>query len=103
MPNGEAGLTHYLPPGRLTESRKNRLRERVDYLGNLTLTKKRLTQKEQNTSWPEKLQILQNHSEIEMTKLVLVDAGDQWTEHAIEERSNMMAELAIKTWPYPTE
>lgn len=103
MPNNEAGLTHYLPPGRLTESRKNRLRERVGYLGNLTLTKKRLTQKEQNLPWPEKLQILQNHSEIEMTKLILVDADEQWTEHAIEERSNMMAELAIKTWPYPTE
>ena len=103
MPSSEAGLTHYLPPGRLTESRKNRLKERIGFLGNLTLTKRRMTHKDQDRPWPEKLQVLENHKEIEMTRLILDEPGDQWTEAAIEERSNMMAELAIRTWPRPSE
>ncbi len=103
MPSSDSGLMHYRPPGRLTESRKRRLDERIGMLGNLTLTRKRMTQKEQDLPWPEKLEILLNHKEIEITRMLLETPGEEWTESDIEERSNMMAELAIMTWPRPTD
>ena len=103
MPSSDAGLMHYRPPGRLTETRKRRLDERIGMLGNLTLTKKRMTQKEQDLPWLDKLLVLQNHKEIELTRLLLDENGGEWTEKAIEDRSNLLAELAIRTWPRPTD
>lgn len=103
MPSSDSGLMHYRPPGRLTETRKRRLDERIGMLGNLTLTKKKMTQKEQDLPWPEKVTLLHNHKEIELTRMLLDEAGGEWTESAIEERSKMMAELVVMTWPRPTD
>ena len=70
-------------------------------MGNLTLTKGRMNRRNQDAPWNDKLEILLNHREIELTKAVLEQGCEQWTDQDIEDRTVWMAELALRTWPYP--
>ena len=101
MPSGEAGMTNYPLEGNRTQARTERRKERIEYLGNLTLTKGRMNRRNQDAPWNDKLEILLNHREIELTKAVLEQGCEQWTDQDIEDRTVWMAELAVRTWPYP--
>lgn len=101
MPSGEAGMTNYPLAGNRTRARMERRKERIEYLGNFTLTKGRMSRRNQDAPWNDKLEILLNHREIELTKAVLEQGCEQWTDQDIEDRTVWMAELAIRTWPYP--
>ena len=102
MPGSEASLSGAWPlTGRATESRRQRRRERVEFLGNWTLTKTRMSSRQREAPWAEKVEILTNHREVEMTRYLLEEYGTQWTEDAIVDRTEMMAELAMETWPHP--
>ena len=101
MPSGEAGMTNYPLEGNRTQARMERRKERIEYLGNLTLTKGRMNRRHQEAPWNDKLEILINYREIELTKAVLEQGCEQWTDQDIEDRTVWMAELALRTWPYP--
>ena len=101
MPSGEAGMSNYPLEGNRTQARMERRKERIEYLGNLTLTKGRMNRRHQEAPWNDKLEILINYQEIELTKAVLEQGCEQWTDQDIEDRTVWMAELALRTWPYP--
>lgn len=101
MPSGEAGMANYPLEGNRTQARMERRKERIEYLGNLTLTRGRLNRRNQDAPWNDKLEILNNHREIELTKAVLEQGCEQWTDQDIEDRTVWMTELALRTWPYP--
>ena len=103
MPSGESGMTNYPLEGNRTQARIERRKERVEYLGNLTLTKGRMNRRNQEAPWNDKLEILLNHREIELTKAVLDQGCNQWTDQDIEDRTVWMTELALRTWPYPDD
>lgn len=101
MPAGEAGLASYPLEGRPTQTRLLRRKEKVEALGNLTLTKKQLTKAQAEAPWHDKVRVLHDHRDIELTKQVLEQAPDQWTEQAIEDRTTEMVYIAQRTWPHP--
>ncbi len=104
MPASESSLSNGYPlTGRATESRLRRRRERVGFLGNLTLTRTRMTAKQRELPWAEKRELLENHRELELNRQLLDKSDADWTEDAIEDRTVIMVELAIKTWPHSTE
>lgn len=90
------------PPqrGRVTESRKQRRKERIDFLGNLVLTRGNLSRSAQESHWKEKLTALENHREFQLTRMLLDNPGDEWSEDAIEGRSFQLYEIFIRTWPH---
>lgn len=90
------------PPqrGRVTESRKQRRKERIDFLGNLVLTRGNLSRSAQESHWKEKLTALENHREFQLTRMLLDNPGDEWSEDAIEGRSFQLTEIFIRTWPH---
>lgn len=101
MPSGEAGMTNYPLEGNRTQARLERRKDRIEYLGNLTLTKGLMNRANVEAQWHSKVEMLNNYREIELTRAVLEQDAAQWTEQAIEDRTVWMAELALRTWPYP--
>ena len=103
MPTGEAGMTNYPLEGNRTQARMERRRERIEFLGNLTLTRGRMIRRNVEAPWSDKLAILHNHRDIELTKAVLEQGCEQWTDQDIEDRTVWMAQLALRTWPHPDD
>ncbi len=103
MPSGEAGMTNYPLEGNRTQARLERRKERIEYLGNLTLTKGRMSRPHVEAPWHDKLEILRNYQGIEITKAVFEQDCEKWTEQDIEDRTVWMAQLALRTWPYSTD
>lgn len=104
MPSQENfwSLGYDWPPasGRVGEARKQRRQDKVSFLGNLVLTKGNLSKAVQEAHWKEKLTALENHREFQLTRMLLDNPGDEWSEDAIAGRSFELAEIFIRTWPH---
>ncbi len=100
MPSGEAGETNYPMTGNRTEARHQRRQQHLRYIGNFTLVT-RSTNRNNNAPWEEKIASLSDSSEVMLTKQLLEHHQDQWTDQDITDRSVWMAEIAVRTWPYP--
>jgi hypothetical protein len=76
---------------------------RVQNIGNLTLVTDRLNPALSNAPWSgapnPKGEQLAAHSKLEMNKLLLAQAGDQWTDAMIAERADKLFEFARTIWP----
>lgn len=92
--------THWpLPDGETAFDRDTR----VQNIGNLTLVTERLNPALSNAPWAGgancKREQLSEHSKLEMTKHLLTQAGDSWTDEKIGERANKLFEVANDIWP----
>ena len=96
-------MTNFPLEGNHTQARLERRKERIEYLGNLTLTKGRMSRRHVEAPWHDKLEILNNYRGIELTKAVFEQDCEKWTEQTIEDRTVWMAQLALRTWPYSTD
>ena len=105
MPRDENlwSLGYDWPPssGRVTVARKERRKERIERLGNLALSRGSVSKAAQEGHWKEKLAALENHRALELTRMLLENPGDEWSEDAIGGRSAQLADLFIRTWPHP--
>jgi len=79
--------------------RRNRL---IHTIGNLTLVNKKLNPALSNAPWPEKRRALEEHSVLQLNRVLLAKAGDTWDEAAIERRSRELADLFVRVWPGPS-
>jgi hypothetical protein len=101
MPGGEIGETNYPIKGSGTAIQRERRERHLKYIGNFTLVRRQLGRRDNNASWFEKLQVLEQSRSIELTKAVLEHNREDWTDQDIIDRSAWMAYLAVRTWPYP--
>ena len=88
------------PSGRITERGRQWRQEKISYLGNLVLTRGRLSKAAQEGHYKEKLTALENHREFQLTRMLLDNPGDEWSVDAIEGRSFQLSEIFIRTWPH---
>lgn len=88
------------PPSRGYERRKQWRQDMIAYIGNLVLTRGNLSRAAQEGHWREKLTALENHREFQLTRMLLDNPGDEWSEDAIAGRSFELAEIFIRTWPH---
>ena len=80
----------------------NELRDQlIGSVGNLVLLTHALRLPAANSSWPAKLEALQGFDDRALVRDLLSHAPEDWNEHAILERGNRLAEIAIKIWPPP--
>jgi len=79
--------------------RRNRI---IHTIGNLTLVNKKLNPALSNAPWPVKKRALEEHSVLQLNRLLLAKAGDTWDEAAIERRSHELADLFMQVWPSPS-
>ena len=83
-------------PSSASQEARDRRDERINFLGNLTLTTNKLNISLSNGPWVEKRNTLDNHSTLLLNReLILLG---EWNEDAIERRSNMLASSIIDIW-----
>jgi hypothetical protein len=75
---------------------------RVHQLGNLTLVTKPFNSKLSNGSWEKKKASFQEHSTL-LTTADVVNAGEDWSDRAIESRSLNLAKSITEIWPVPQD
>jgi hypothetical protein len=76
----------------------------IDTLGNLTLLTGRLNTKVSNAAWlgrGGKREGLEGHDVLLLNRELLRKAGDAWTDEAISERTDELANLIVEIWPVP--
>ena len=73
----------------------------VHTLGNLTLLTSKLNSKVSNSAWESKRTELRKHDVLKMNSLLLVAAGDSWTDEKIRVRTQEMTEAILTIWPVP--
>lgn len=80
----------------------NELRDQlVGSAGNLVLLTRALRSPAANSSWPAKLEALQDFDDHVLVRDVLSHAPEDWNEHAILERGNRLIAVALEVWPPP--
>lgn len=91
---------HWSPPAGddPVEALEERAR-RLHSIGNLTLVTKSLNPALSNAPWSDKRAALHEHSNLLMTRRLLDDAGDTWTDEQIDARSAHLADLVCQIWP----
>ncbi|MXZ26101.1 MAG: HNH endonuclease, partial [Caldilineaceae bacterium SB0665_bin_21] len=78
------------------------VRERkIEFIGNLTLATRKLNSTTGNKPWSEKKKELANHSSLFLNRDLLQSSPKAWDEAAIDARSQVVADLVLKTWPLP--
>lgn len=76
----------------------------IHTLGNLTLLNGKLNSKVSNGRWvgsSGKRAGLNEHDALFLNRLLLKQAGDEWTEDAIRARTDELSKLVIEIWPVP--
>jgi hypothetical protein len=81
----------------VVDERAQARNHRLNTLGNLTLVTGPLNSSLGNGDFADKKAKLEDHSLLFLNKAIL--ARSTWAEHAIEERANVLAALAVKVWP----
>jgi hypothetical protein len=107
---GQYAIEHVLPrkwqphwplPAGQTASGRDAL---VDTLGNLTLLMGRLNSKISNAAWAGKdgkREALHGHDVLMLNRRLLEQAGDQWGDELIRERTARLIDVIIEVWPVP--
>lgn len=99
----QAWKVHWpLPPGEASVEAEMRRETLKHAIGNLTLVTNKLNPKLSHAPWSEKRETLKDHTVLFLNKDLVNDHPDRWDEGTILERSQQLAELAIKIWPGPT-
>ena len=75
-----------------------RREDRVHFLGNLTLTTRKLNTSLSNGPWNEKKSTLGKHSTLLINNDLLSGTSGEWNEDAIEKRSEILASRIIDIW-----
>ncbi len=75
-----------------------RREDRVQFLGNLTLTTRKLNGNLSNGPWDEKRTTLENHSTLLLNWELLSSTSGEWNEDAIERRSEALASRILNIW-----
>ena len=88
-----------LPSEDDSEAARIRRNIAIHTIGNLTLVTGKLNPSMSNGSWEKKRQALKKHTILSLNQEF--DGIETWDEEAISERSSMLFDVAIKTWPYP--
>jgi hypothetical protein len=95
-------LTHWpLEDGASDEAERDHL---IHTLGNLTLLTGKLNSKVSNGPWlgeKGKQKGLEAHDVLFLNRDLLKEAGDQWTDDAIRERTQELANVIIQIWSVP--
>jgi len=73
----------------------------VHSLGNLTLLTSKLNSKVSNSAWKSKRTELQKHDVLKMNSLLLITAGDSWTDEQIRVRTQEMTNDILAIWSVP--
>jgi hypothetical protein len=107
---GKLHIEHVMPrkwqsnwslPADESESERD---QRIHTLGNLTLLTGKLNSKVSNGPWSGadgKRQALEKHDVFLLNRELLRTSPDQWTDGAIEARTNALIELILEVWPAP--
>ncbi len=77
---------------------EERREDRVQFLGNLTLTTRKLNGSLSNGPWGEKKTTLEKHSTLLLNSEFLSGISGEWNEDAIERRSGVLASRIIDIW-----
>ena len=101
MPGGQIGQINFPIEGNWTDNRVARRERTIKCIGNFTLVRGQMRKKETNAQWIEKVPVLEKSNGIALTKDLLDQYSSQWTDQDIRDRSDWMAHLAVRTWPYP--
>lgn len=105
------GTVEHIMPRSLSDKWKKHLghtwqevhREQLHTLGNLTIvTQDWNTRKLSNNPYSEKREALKKHG-IQLNSKYFTDHAASWSEDAIRERTNFLADLIVKVWPAFTE
>ena len=89
------------PPNDLGED-PNQLRDAlIGSIGNLVLLTRDLQSPAAKSSWTAKHEALREMDDHALIHELLDHTPDNWDEHAILERSQRLAEIAVKVWPPP--
>ena len=95
-------VTHWsLKEGGQDEAERDRM---IHTLGNLTLLTSKLNSKVSNGSWlgsGGKREGLEGHDVLILNRELLKRAGDQWTDEAIQARTQELINAIIQIWPVP--
>lgn len=76
----------------------DRREDRVQFLGNLTLTTRKLNGNLSNGPWNEKRTTLEKHDALLLNHDLLSDTPGEWNEDAIERRSAVLASRILDIW-----
>ncbi len=78
------------------------VRERkIEFIGNLTLATRKLNSTTGNKRWSKKKKELAKHSSLFLNRDLLQFSPKAWDEATIDARSQIVADLVLKTWPLP--
>ncbi len=94
--------THWPLPGESSAQAYDRRERLIHSLGNLTLVTQTLNPSLSNAEWSAKRESLHRHSNLLMTRRLLDDAGQTWTEETIQQRGELLGKAMTRIWPRPS-
>ncbi len=106
---GTATIEHILPQEwranwRELDSDENSRDDLVHTLGNLTLVTRALNSRLSNAAWlgaSGKREALAEHDTLLLTRRVVRDGGERWTDAHIVDRTEELIEAILEIWPVP--
>jgi hypothetical protein len=88
-------------PSTASSEAKQRRRDALHRLGNLTLVTSSLNPALGNDPWTEKRKALAEHSALRLNARLIHDHPDSFDETSVDQRGAKLAELLISEWPGP--
>lgn len=88
------------PIGKDTPEARDKRKEWIWTLGNLTLVHEKLNPSMSNSAWEKKRKAIFENSTLFLNKDLLRRAPDTWDEDAIRERGEWLAEQVCEIWPH---
>ena len=89
-----------LPEGTDSEEARDARDQAVKEIGNLTLVTGKLNSSLSNEAWEKKKKTLGKHTTLRLNWELLQQASETWDEERIRQRSQELAEMVAKIWPF---
>ena len=101
IPAGRGGDGYPIDRAGNRQATEEKRKASIRMLGNYTLaTDRGLTGKQKELPWPDKVNVLRDHSGLAMTNDLLQQYGtDRFGDNAVRERNRQLVETAQKLWP----
>ena len=101
IPSGKGSTGYPVDRAGNRQATEEKRKASIGMLGNYTLTTDRgLSGKQKELPWPDKVNVLRDHSGLAITNDLLLQYGtDRFADNAVRERNRQLVETAQKLWP----